>query len=276
MGSLLPRCPSCLSPGRKQDVFRKVASYLSCLKLRPVPREIYWAMLPPYFRLRQQKCTLSLFLKLGFILLYLFWPHHMACGILVPLPRIKLIPPALEAQSLNHWTTNKVQMCTFSECILVSCKATPVDSDGPPSLDQSLELLEAGSLARPNQGQPQTSSTNTQVEAPSTREGACIPGKAVVLTAALPSSFLGSRTLRAPRMQTEEVGILERNPVSLALPGAPRCTVLGHLRTCPLSNMLSLCVPSFSHSSQAFQFAWLLSVGKKVAKDNLFSILSQA
>ena len=247
-----------------------MASYLSCLKLRPVPREIYWAMLPPYFRLRQQKCTLSLFLKLGFILLYLFWPHHMACGILVPLPRIKLIPPALEAQSLNHWTTSKVQICTFSECLLVSCKATPVDSDGPSSLDQSLELLEAGSLARPDQGQPQTSSTNTRVEAPSTREGACIPGKAVVLTAALPSSFLGSRTRRAPRMQTEEVGILERNPVSLALPGAPRCAVLGYLRTCPLSNMLSLCVPSFSHSSRLFNLPGCFQWAKKWPKSTSF------
>ena len=70
------------------------------------------------------------------------------------------MPPALEAQSLNHWTTSKVQICTFSECPLVSCKAIPVDSDGPPSVDQSLELL-----PRPGQGQPQTSSTNTQAEA---------------------------------------------------------------------------------------------------------------
>ena len=30
----------------------------------------------------------------------------MACEILVPQPEIELRPPALEAQSLNHWTTS--------------------------------------------------------------------------------------------------------------------------------------------------------------------------
>ena len=32
----------------------------------------------------------------------------MACGILVPQPGIKLMPPALEAQSLNQWTAREV------------------------------------------------------------------------------------------------------------------------------------------------------------------------
>ena len=38
----------------------------------------------------------------------IFWPHNTACGILVPRPGIKPACPALEAQSLNHWTTRKV------------------------------------------------------------------------------------------------------------------------------------------------------------------------
>ena len=43
--------------------------------------------------------------KLGFW----FWvfggePHRAACGILVPRPGIEPIPPAAEAQILNHWT----------------------------------------------------------------------------------------------------------------------------------------------------------------------------
>ena len=33
-----------------------------------------------------------------------FWPSHTACGILVPRPGIKPVPPAMEAQSPNHWT----------------------------------------------------------------------------------------------------------------------------------------------------------------------------
>ena len=33
-----------------------------------------------------------------------FFLHHTACGILVPWPGIKPVPPAVEAQSANHWT----------------------------------------------------------------------------------------------------------------------------------------------------------------------------
>ena len=40
---------------------------------------------------------------------YLFiWPCHAACRILVPRPGIKPGPPAVEAQSLNHWTAREV------------------------------------------------------------------------------------------------------------------------------------------------------------------------
>ena len=30
---------------------------------------------------------------------FFFWPRHVACGILVPPPRIEPVPPAVEAQS---------------------------------------------------------------------------------------------------------------------------------------------------------------------------------
>ena len=38
------------------------------------------------------------------------WLHlySMACGILVPIPGIEPMPPELEVQSLNHWTTMEV------------------------------------------------------------------------------------------------------------------------------------------------------------------------
>ena len=39
-----------------------------------------------------------------------FWLHHAACGILVPTPGIKAVPPAVEAQSLNHWTAREVPL----------------------------------------------------------------------------------------------------------------------------------------------------------------------
>ena len=37
-----------------------------------------------------------------------FWPHCTACRILVPGPGIEPTPPAVEAWSLNSWTTREV------------------------------------------------------------------------------------------------------------------------------------------------------------------------
>ena len=38
----------------------------------------------------------------------LFWPRHRICRGLVPRPGIGPMPPAVEAQSPNHWTTREV------------------------------------------------------------------------------------------------------------------------------------------------------------------------
>ena len=45
---------------------------------------------------------------LFFSFLFFFWLCCMACGILVPQPGIEPMPPALEAQSFNHWTAREV------------------------------------------------------------------------------------------------------------------------------------------------------------------------
>ena len=37
-----------------------------------------------------------------------FWPRHMAFGVLVPRPGMEPVPPALEAQSLGHWTAREI------------------------------------------------------------------------------------------------------------------------------------------------------------------------
>ena len=39
---------------------------------------------------------------------FIFWPCHMACGILVPQPGIKPAPPAVGVRSPNCWTTREV------------------------------------------------------------------------------------------------------------------------------------------------------------------------
>ena len=37
-----------------------------------------------------------------------FWLYHVACGILVPGSGIEPVPPAVRAQSLNHWAAREV------------------------------------------------------------------------------------------------------------------------------------------------------------------------
>ena len=49
-----------------------------------------------------------------FFCLFLFlWPCPMACGISVPWPGIKSMPPALEAQGLSRWTAREVFEISF-------------------------------------------------------------------------------------------------------------------------------------------------------------------
>ena len=46
--------------------------------------------------------------KPGLAFFGFFWPRRGACRILVPGPGIELVPPAVEAQSLNHRITREV------------------------------------------------------------------------------------------------------------------------------------------------------------------------
>ena len=54
-----------------------------------------------------------------FFLSYFFWPHHRACGILVPQQGIEPMPPAFEGQSVNQWTTREVLVITFSHVVML-------------------------------------------------------------------------------------------------------------------------------------------------------------
>ena len=44
---------------------------------------------------------------LPLFLIFISWPHHSVCGILVPRPGTEPTPLAVEAQSLNHWATRE-------------------------------------------------------------------------------------------------------------------------------------------------------------------------
>ena len=48
---------------------------------------------------------------LFYLFIYLFC--HVSCGILVPRPGVQPAPPAVEAWSLNHWTTREVPKWLF-------------------------------------------------------------------------------------------------------------------------------------------------------------------
>ena len=50
---------------------------------------------------------------LYFFFFFFVWLHGEAYRILVPRPGIKPTAPAVEAQSLNHWTTKEVIYYTF-------------------------------------------------------------------------------------------------------------------------------------------------------------------
>ena len=66
------------------------------------------------FTLYCSKCAIALCLKEQHIYLnFFFWLHCAGCGILVPQPGIEPPPPALEAQSLNHWAAKEVPHLNF-------------------------------------------------------------------------------------------------------------------------------------------------------------------
>ena len=68
---------------------------------------------------------LTIFLFFSFFCLT-FWPYRTACGILVPQPEIEPAPPAVEARSLNHWTTREVPAIFLqSFTFLVQIKTRP-------------------------------------------------------------------------------------------------------------------------------------------------------
>ena len=42
------------------------------------------------------------------VLFFFFWPCQVVCGIFIPQPGIKPVPPAVETQSPNHWNPREL------------------------------------------------------------------------------------------------------------------------------------------------------------------------
>ena len=62
------------------------------------------------------------FHSVGTCFMYLFWPHHVACRILVPQAGIEPGAPAVKAWSPHHWIAKKFGTCFKSW--LVTVKST--------------------------------------------------------------------------------------------------------------------------------------------------------
>ena len=78
----------------------------------------YWSSSQPPWndtnRFHQDKPgVLTAPFSVGFICFLGCAVWHAACGILVPWPGIKTLPPAVETENPNHWTTREVPVIHF-------------------------------------------------------------------------------------------------------------------------------------------------------------------
>ena len=99
-------------------VFKRLESPLGCCTIRQVVRCQFWVVVG---RLVQAIASwgelplTSVELIFGspivafsfFLSFFFFWPHREACRIPIPWPCTEPVPPAVEAWSLNQWTTRE-------------------------------------------------------------------------------------------------------------------------------------------------------------------------
>ena len=69
---------------------------------------------------------LLLILFYVFILSFFFLPHHAVYKILISRPGIEPMPPAVKAQSLNHWTSREILLYFFRHSSPLSVLCCPV------------------------------------------------------------------------------------------------------------------------------------------------------
>ena len=78
-----------------------------------------------------------------FFLFDFFFPHCMACGILVPPARIEPTPPALEVQSFNHWITKEVPQNHNSQHAVCSATCSLIPLSAYPSVFSATVFLKS-------------------------------------------------------------------------------------------------------------------------------------
>ena len=138
------------------------AGLLWALSLTGVSLEITQVHLCPLKAPPLCLCILHAVLISGFgpspnqsLLSICFWPSHVACGILVPWPAIKPVPPAGEAWSLNHGAASTCVLSHFSHVWLfvtprtVACQAPLSVEFSRPEYWRGLPCPSPGDLLHP-------------------------------------------------------------------------------------------------------------------------------
>ena len=97
---------------------------------------------PINFRQRKQEYTMDKFLQqvvlrnldslmfvfvvvVVVIVVCLFWLHSTACETLIPRPRVKALPPAIEEWRVNHWASRKVPWTATCKSMKLKYSLTP-------------------------------------------------------------------------------------------------------------------------------------------------------
>ena len=104
------------------------------------------------------------------VLCFCFGPHCLACGVLVPWSGMEPPPPAMEAQSLNHWTTKEVPWTRFQRC---GHTASRYDAEG---WTRELGRIpgKARTLEQHSRQQKNKTRNNQALRVPITKDYACV------------------------------------------------------------------------------------------------------
>ena len=86
---------------------KKTKRLSDLLKIQKLINVVSFWVFSHYYCVTHETLWSNIFFTHSIIFFFFFWPHWMACGILVPWPGVKSAPPAVEAWCPNHWTTRE-------------------------------------------------------------------------------------------------------------------------------------------------------------------------
>ena len=115
-------------PRDRTQVSHIAAGFFTIWAIREAQRVDKWYIfLNTYYLIKEFLCVKKMYLPkfCGVFVLFCFWWSCVAFRIPLPSPGCKPAPPAVEAQSLNHWTTRDVPNQSFKKCVKKKKKNSP-------------------------------------------------------------------------------------------------------------------------------------------------------